>query len=123
MWQILMYIWQLPQNLLGELYRDILAYQEKVYTLYSDENYTVFIKDTPGSISLGRNMFLSSRTYRETFQHELGHVKQSQILGPLYLLVIGIPALIWSSIYKVIPLKKDYYSFYTENWANKLNRY
>lgn len=56
-----------------------------------------------------------------TMVHEYGHTIQSLILGPLYLLVIGIPSSIWA-IYmaKQKDNRKSFYSFYTEKWANHL---
>ena len=117
---LLMYIWQLPQNLLGILYRDLLACKEKVYLVNSTKDFTLYTKDTPGSITLGRYIFISSRAGRDTLKHETGHVKQSQILGPLYLFLIGVPSIIWAAVHKKIAPSKKYYWFYTEKWANKL---
>lgn len=117
---LLMYFWQLPQNLLGALYRDLLSYKEKAYLITSTKDFDVYAKDTPGSVTLGRYIFLSSRADEETILHETGHVKQSKILGPLYLLVIGLPSILWAAIHKKIAPKKSYYHFYTEKWANKL---
>ena len=53
--------------------------------------------------------------------HELGHHKQSLILGPLYLIVIGIPSLIHAWLWNPNS-GKSYYDFYTEHWANKLSK-
>lgn len=117
---LLMYLWQLPQNLLGVLYRDLLAYKEKVYLVNNTEDFTLYTKDTPGSVTLGRYIFISSRASSDTIKHETGHVKQSQLLGPLYLLLIGVPSIIWAAVYKKIAPNKSYYWFYTEKWANKL---
>lgn len=52
--------------------------------------------------------------------HEYGHTIQSLLLGPLYLLVIGIPSVIWFHIHT--PSKGSYYSFYPERMANALVR-
>lgn len=117
---LLMYFWQLPQNLLGVLYRDLLSYKEKTYLITSTKDFDVYAKDTPRSVTLGRYIFLSSRADNETILHETGHVKQSKILGPLYLLVIGLPSILWAATHKKIAPKKSYYCFYTEKWANKL---
>lgn len=53
--------------------------------------------------------------------HEYGHHLQSRILGPFYLLIVGIPSLI-GNIYSRIKKKdnKWYYSRFPENWADKL---
>lgn len=117
---LLMYLWQLPQNLLGALYRDLLAYKEKVYIVNNTKDFTLYAKDTLGSVTLGRYIFISSRAGSDTIKHEIGHVKQSQILGPLYLPLIGIPSILWATVHKKIAPNKSYYWFYTEKWANKL---
>lgn len=54
--------------------------------------------------------------------HEYGHTIQSLILGPLYLIIIGILSTLWGFLGgkkrrdKQIP----YGSFFTERWANHL---
>ena len=58
-----------------------------------------------------------------TVEHELGHTIQSKILGPLYLIVIGIPSITYCGLRRAFPSlrKKNYYNFYTERWANNLS--
>ena len=54
--------------------------------------------------------------------HEYGHTLQSLALGPLYLLVIGLPSLIWARSHRLAACRRrdgrSYYDFYTERWAN-----
>lgn len=56
--------------------------------------------------------------------HEYGHTYQSLLLGPLYLIVIGIPSLSWSRMKRYKELRRKYgvpYSFFwPEQWANSL---
>ena len=56
--------------------------------------------------------------------HEYGHTVQSLILGPLYLLVIGLPSLVWMKTARLGRWRRrsriSYYSLYTERWANWL---
>ena len=56
--------------------------------------------------------------------HEYGHTVQSAILGPFYLLFIGLPSIIWCNFKPVARRwqsgKKDYESFYPEKWATRL---
>ena len=71
-------------------------------------------------------MFISkySKDKEFTTKHELGHTIQSKYLGPLYLLVIGIPSIIWVCLRRMIPILRkryDYYDVFPENWANKLS--
>lgn len=47
-------------------------------------------------MSLGLFIFMFGGRYigdEETLKHEYGHSIQSKILGPLYLIVIGLPSL------------------------------
>ena len=56
--------------------------------------------------------------------HEYGHTIQSLILGPLFLLVAGLPSLLWCALPWCKKMRKSkhisYYSFYTEKWADRL---
>ena len=56
--------------------------------------------------------------------HEYGHTVQSLILGPLYLLVVGLPSVIWLRTPRLSKRRREkgssYYAFYTERWANHL---
>lgn len=117
------WVWQLPQNLLGLGYK--LAIYEDISDdlTNTDEHYTIYLKDTNGGVTLGRYIFVYRRFNNLAYvvKHESGHVKQSRMLGPLYLLVIGLPSILWAATHRVIAPKKDYYWFYTENWANKLS--
>ena len=54
--------------------------------------------------------------------HEYGHTIQSLLLGPLYLIVIGIPSTLWGFLPSLNKKRHDekisYFSFFTESWAN-----
>lgn len=74
-----------------------------------------------GGISLGNFAYVSPQSAKDptTIAHEVdGHTKQSKLLGPLYLFIIGIPSISWAYLRdrKKYP---NYYAFYTESWANK----
>jgi hypothetical protein len=122
---IIDWVWQLPQNLLGYLYKTItntfIVYKPKD----SNTNITYYANVLSGSVSLGNYVFLcdSHQDNKKVILHETGHCKQSKILGPLYLLVIGLPSIIWATLYSFIPYfnkNYNYYDFYTEKWANDL---
>ena len=91
------------------------------------------------SVSLGMFVFLTSEPYfygklkdeytmeelsRRLLVHEYGHTIQSLLLGPLYLIVIGIPSMFWGFLPALNQKRKreglSYFSFYTEKWANCL---
>lgn len=118
----LMYLHQLPQNLLGfALYLYYRGYEEMRQVGYND---VVVVKSPKmrGGISLGQYVIVSRDANLETIYHELGHCKQSQILGWLYLIVIGLPSIIWAALYGIQEIRErwSYYDFYTERWANEL---
>lgn len=118
----LMYLHQLPQNLLGfALYLYYQGYEEMRQVGYND---VVVVKSPKmrGGISLGQYVIVSRDANLETIYHELGHCKQSQILGWLYLIVIGLPSIIWAALYGIQEIRErwSYYDFYTERWANEL---
>jgi hypothetical protein len=117
---ILLFIWQLPQNIVALV---MLPFLGKL-RLISCKNYNYCFEGEKmsGAISLGSFCFTSKAGAKRdtTIAHEQdGHVKQSHYLGPFYLLVIGIPSITWASTYRMLGFK-NYYSFYTEAWANKL---
>lgn len=74
---LLIYLWQLPQNLLGALYRDLLTYKEKVQLINNTKDFSLYAKDTSGSITLGRYIFISPRADSNIIKHKMGHLKQS----------------------------------------------
>jgi hypothetical protein len=121
------WIWQLPQNLCGLVYKYISNNNRKEKlenTAINKLKIEAYVKTSPGSVSLGKYIFISERNKnsRNTIYHECGHCKQSRILGPLYLIIIGIPSIIWATLHSYIPYfwKYSYYVFPTEKWADKL---
>ena len=114
----LIWVWCFPQMLAGLILK-IITKAEKHGEFY---HYTI----KNGSVSLGEYIFLCP-AHKQSFdikKHELGHRKQSLMLGWLYLIVIGLPSFIWANCFKKYREKHkiDYYSFYSERWANKLGR-
>lgn len=125
--KLLWYLWQLPQNLCGLIYKFICKGKRLYHDLASDNGASIFLKSGRGSVTLGKYVFIYSgdKELQETIIHELGHVKQSKILGPLYLLVIGIPSILhcWYNDFVDCCWKDGRYHyehFFTESWAEKL---
>lgn len=114
--RIILWLWQLPQNLLGLLLR---LHYKGTKSKYKGVTFIVS-PDMGGGLSLGSTVFVHYpyEMAWKTWWHEYGHTRQSLYLGPLYLLVIGIPSLIWADNWR--RWSNDYYSFYTEKWADKL---
>lgn len=118
----LKFIWQLPQNVVALLYYLYLHFNNYLLDMYEYNGIVVMVKSTSGSVTLGENVFLSPKASEETKRHEYGHTKQSLMLGPLYLIVIGIPSILWAALHKTIAPSKPYGWFYTEAWADKLGK-
>lgn len=117
------WLWQFPQNMLALCIEGILcqaAYREGK----AGNNIIIVNSVLPSAMSLGDCLFVNPMSSQRTIQHECGHSKQSDILGPLYLIVIGIPSLLHNIVHYLcskIGIKWNYYHFYTEYWADKLS--
>lgn len=117
----LKFIWQFPQNLIALIYREYLNGKGAILAIeYYKGIIIYYTKDTVGNVSLGDSIFISATASSRIVKHEWGHTRQSLILGPLYLIVIGIPSVIWASIHKKIAPNTSYFDFFTEKWADKL---
>ena len=122
---LILFIWQLPQHIVALIYFGYLVMMCK--DLGVDSRYkqaTVIPCIMRGAVTLGNYVFVGLNSeYRKTVKHELGHTIQSKILGPLYLIVIGIPSITYCGLRRLFPSlrKKNYYDFYTEKWANNLS--
>ena len=122
---LILFIWQLPQHIVALIYFGYLVMMCK--DLGVDSRYkqaTVIPCIMRGAVTLGNYVFVGLNSeYKETVKHELGHTIQSKILGPLYLIVIGIPSITYCGLRRLFLSlrKKNYYDFYTEKWANNLS--
>lgn len=120
--KFILWLWQLPQNICGVVYRKIIK-DDIIAQVNTDSGYNIYLTETNrGGVTLGEYIFVY-RKYTDlsrVIQHETGHVKQSRILGPLYLLVIGLPSIVHAALHRVLCRNNNYYHFYTEKWANKL---
>lgn len=122
---LILFIWQLPQHIVAIIYFGYLIMMCK--DLGIDSRYkqaTVIPCIMRGAVTLGNYVFVGLNSeYKKTVKHELGHTIQSKILGPLYLIIIGIPSITYCGLRRLFPSlrKKNYYNFYTERWANNLS--
>lgn len=114
--RILLFIWQLPQFIVALV---MLPFMGKLKAVASrHNNWCIEASNMVGGISLGPICYVSPNSSKEKVAHELdGHTMDSKILGPFYLLLIGIPSILWAWLYD--PTKHCYYDFYTERWANR----
>lgn len=122
---LILFIWQLPQHIVALIYFGYLVMMHK--DLGVDSRYkqaTVIPCIMRGAVTLGCYVFVGLNSeYRKTVKHELGHTIQSKILGPLYLIVIGIPSFIYCGLRRLFPSlrKKNYYNFFSEKSADYLS--
>ena len=115
----LLFLWQLPQELIGILWLMLNGMFTSCYLVNEFAEVYVFkVGFQRGAVSLGRYIFVDDYYKHKTIRHEYGHSIQSRYLGWLYLPIIGLPSIIWACIYKYT--NKDYYWFYTEKWPDKL---
>jgi hypothetical protein len=125
-----LFVWELPQIVLGLLVWVVMKYKKRIVTI-EPERYRIFVETPDTGVSLGWFVYWTPAGNRFTHltndcrMHEYGHAKQSTLLGPLYLVVVGIPSLMrvlyrkW--YYKKYGIKwENYYKGFPENWADRL---
>jgi hypothetical protein len=118
---VLSFIWQLPQSIVGL----IMLIFFKIFggaqlISYKKLCFAYKAKNMSGGISLGNFAFLSEHLAKDepSIAHEqLGHTVQSKILGPLYLLIVGLPSLLHASVHDY--RLSCYYDYWCEHWANE----
>lgn len=115
--EFILWIWQLPQNLLGLVM--ILCYKrEKVYHRLNGRIF-YYTDEMPSGISLGNYIIMNREDKEDGMRHEYGHTVDSRRWGPLYLLVIGLPSLC-GNIYDRLFHSKWKYSDSCEWYYNQL---
>lgn len=127
---VLLFAWEFPQIIVGlGVYAWMKARRMVVHI--ETENYRVFIETRTTGVSLGWFIFWTPAGNRfaeltnDCRMHEYGHARQSVMLGPLYLFVVGIPSLL-RVIYSKLYFRKyhrhwpGYFSGFPENWADEL---
>ncbi|MBR6534662.1 MAG: hypothetical protein IKT65_03695 [Clostridia bacterium] len=84
----------------------------------------IFVTDNPYCYPSLHSKWSPPEVCERLIVHEYGHTIQSLILGPLYLIVMGIPSFLWAFIPALNRMRKEksisYFSFFTERWANHL---
>lgn len=127
---LLLWLWQFPQNLCGIIYRSI-SKDNRITTVENEDSRSVdakvYLQKSLGGVTLGQYIFIN-QDYTDKdiiIKHECGHVLQSKYLGPLYLIIIGIPSILHAALNNYIGCcwkngEYNYYHFPTERWANKL---
>lgn len=136
---VILWIWQLPQHI-GALFAIFFSGAKKTTLELDGEKFTIYVAKSfmNSGVSLGNYIILDdvytgyrqSTLYKKlTIKHEMGHSVQSKILGPLYLIVIGLFSAggnIWDRMFYVgkkdqVTREKWYYNLPWEKWADKLS--
>lgn len=132
--------WQCTWGFLQTLFGFIifLKHAQNKHFWYHGALITVW--ESKSSVSLGLFVFVTEEPFfapkyegqipieelsNRLLVHEYGHTIQSLILGPLYLLVIGLPSILWGfvGVKKRKNEKVPYGAFFTEGWANHLGEW
>lgn len=125
-----LFAWELPQNIVGLATYFSLKRKGKILkTEFGQER--LFIETPHRGVSLGLFIFWTKRSNRfknlanDCKMHEFGHSIQSRILGPLYLVIVGLPSAM-RHFYSIWHIRKTgtnwnaYYAGFPEKWADKL---
>ncbi len=126
----MLFFWEFPQNLLGLVVFAIMNYKRSFLHVEKKTNL-IFLETKNTGVSLGWFIFWTpagnrfSHLVNDCRMHEYGHTRQSVMLGPLYLLIVGIPSLgrvAYSRWYKWKYKRNwdNYFNGFPENWADKL---
>ncbi len=120
----LFFIWQLPQTTIGVL---LLIFYIRSITYFKGTKVAkiYFSAALRGGISLGMVVIMNEKFRRDKniIMHELGHCLQSRYLGPLYLIIVGMPSMARSVIWNIFKLDQSrYFTAFPENWAENLGK-
>ena len=120
----LLYLWQLPQHILALAVYGFLAATRKRMKPYSSlfrPAELVVLSIPRFGLCLGEYIFVGYMGIDGfTIRHENGHRIQSRYLGPLYLIIVGLPSVarnLWQRAFK--KTSAWYYSGWPESDANR----
>ena len=122
--------WEAPQTALGVAMLAAEAAQRRIVRVEIEDGRLV-VESKGTGISLGHIVFWSRENSRwhdldlRNRAHELGHTKQSRMLGWLYLPLVGLPSIsraAYALVYREVTGRSwnHYYDGYPEKWADHL---
>lgn len=136
MWQrLLRWWWELPQVMCGMLIALVRIVLGKAHRVESYHGVVYVIEEGRGDgrlmgVTLGCvvNIWLHGRLGEDfhyevehrqqgLLKHEFGHTVDSLRLGPMYLLVVGLPSLVSAALDG--KFGHNHKDFYTEHWADR----
>ncbi|MBX3185891.1 MAG: hypothetical protein KF819_02705 [Labilithrix sp.] len=124
-------LWEAPQTALGLLNLGIQLAARNVAAIERERGRVFVELRGTGAVSLGHFVFWGTvdspmvRVNPSNRAHEYGHALQSRLLGPLYLLVVGVPSSLrvaYATIQYAFTKKPwdGYYDGFPERWADRL---
>jgi hypothetical protein len=127
---LLSFAWEAPQTLLGVACLGVEAWRDRVVRLEIEQG-RLLVESTGTGLSLGHVVFWTREHNRwqemddSNRWHELGHTKQSRLLGWLYLPLVGVPSIsraAFALVYRELTGRvwTRYYEGYPEKWADRL---
>jgi hypothetical protein len=128
--RVLSLAWEAPQTALGAAMLGAEAARNRIVKIEVEKGRVV-VESKGTGISLGHIVFWSrenSRWHDLDFRnraHELGHTKQSRMLGWLYLPLVGLPSIsraAYALVYREMTGRQwsQYYAGYPESWTDRL---
>ncbi|HEX4415267.1 MAG TPA: hypothetical protein VH107_16665 [Lacipirellulaceae bacterium] len=120
--------WELPQQLLGFLMGLFLLMRGTINPNARFFKGVLFIETSSFKkgcgVSLGYIVIHGPDSPGSLKQHEFGHCIQSRVLGPFYLLLIGVPSFLWATGWSYGNLHRivNYDAFFIERSATNLGR-
>lgn len=124
-------LWEAPQTTLGAMNLALQLARENVAGIERQRGRIFVELRGVGAVSLGHFVFWGTvdsafvRVNPQNKDHEYGHALQSRLLGPAYLLVVGVPSVL-RVVYanaQWVATKKPwdaYYDGFPESWADRL---
>lgn len=124
-------LWEAPQTTLGALNLGLQLAQRNVAGIERQRGRIFVELRGVGAVSLGHFVFWGTvdssfvRVNPQNRDHEYGHALQSRMLGPAYLLVVGVPSSLRVAYARAqcLVTRKPwdaYYDGFPENWADRL---
>ena len=124
----ILWIWQLPQNILGICFFGILKISKAINESYPYKDTKVYYYNNSflSGVSLGNYIFIRGKltnfSKHYTVLHEYGHHIQSMRWGIFYLFIIGIPSVInnlWDRFFHKKWSYSDRYIWYYSRYPEK----